>query len=499
MRVERDLIKMDILWANIQALPLFIINHLVFINFILAVIIVFFQRKDPKSVWAWLLILYFIPIVGFIFYLLIGTDMYKRRLFRTKEIEDRLNRAIRQQEYSIRNKELEQGNRIVNAYEDLVLFNLKTSGAILSNRNEVNIFTDGKEKFSALIEDMKQAQQTIHVQYYIIRSDEVFGEMCEVMRAKAAEGVEVRVLYDSMGCRSVKHSYWRDLKASGIIITEFFPALLRRLHLRVNYRNHRKIVVIDGKIGYTGGFNVGREYVGLAPRFGYWRDTHLRIEGEAVQSLQVRFMLDWNYATKGRRLSMEHYLRGVTYPSAGKCDLQIVTSGPDTGTQNIRDNYLRLITKAQKCIYIQTPYFIPDEAILSALTIAVYSGIEVNVMIPCKPDHPFIYWATYSYIGTLVMRGANCYTYDNGFLHAKVMTVDEEVICCGSANMDIRSFALNFEVNATIYNQEKAREMTAIFKQDIKQSSQVTRDRYSGRSLMVRFKEQVCRTLSPLL
>ncbi|MDR2888510.1 MAG: cardiolipin synthase [Lachnospiraceae bacterium] len=490
---------MEVFWTNIREVPLYVFNNLVFINFILAAIIVFFQRKDPKSVWAWLLILYFIPIVGFVFYLLIGTDMYKRRIFRTKEIEDRLNRAIRQQEYNIRNKEMGYSNKVVRNYEDLVLFNLKTSGSILTKQNDVAIFTDGREKFKSLIDDMRGAQSTIHVQYYIIRDDEVFGEINAVLKEKAAEGIEVRVLYDSMGCRAIRESYWRNLRSCGVAIAEFFPALLRRLHLRVNYRNHRKIVVIDGKIGYTGGFNVGREYIGLNRRFGYWRDTHLRIEGEAVQALQVRFMLDWNHATKGRRLSMERYLSDVDYPLKGQCDIQIVTSGPDTGMQNVRDNYLRLITKAKRCIYIQTPYFIPDEAILSALTIAIFSGIEVNIMIPCKPDHPFIYWATYSYVGTLVMIGANCYTYDHGFLHAKVMVVDEEVICCGSANMDIRSFALNFEVNATIYNEEKAREMTAIFNRDIEQSSPISKDRYSGRSLMIRFKEQVSRTLSPLL
>ncbi len=218
-----------------------------------------------------------------------------------------------------------------------------------------------------------------------------------------------------------------------------------------------------------------------------------------MQALQVRFMLDWNYASRSEHMSMEHYLADVRHNPKGQCDIQIVTSGPDSGMQNIRDNYLRLITKAKKSILIQTPYFIPDEAILSALLIAVSSGIEVGIMIPCMPDHPFVYWATYSYVGTLVMAGARCYTYENGFLHAKVMVVDQEVICCGTANMDIRSFALNFEVNATIYNKEKAMEMADIFNEDIKQSTRISQNRYLSRPLWMRFKEQICRTLSPLL
>lgn len=477
----------------------FVLNHLVLFNFILAVIIVFFQRKDPKSVWTWLLILYFIPIAGFIFYLLIGTDMHKRRMFRTKEIEDRLNNAIRKQEYSIKNKELDNKNEVVEEYEDLVLLNLQTAGAILYSGNDVSFLTDGKEKFRSLIEDMKKAKETIHMQYYIIRDDEVFHDICEVLKAKAAEGVEVRILYDGMGSRSVKNGCWKKLRKSGIQTAEFFPALLGRLHLRINYRNHRKNVVIDGKVGYMGGFNIGKEYIGLKKKFGYWRDTHIRIEGRAVQALQVRFILDWNYASGNGHISFERYLSKMNYSPQGQCDLQIVTSGPDSSMQNIRDNYLRLIAKAKKSIYIQTPYFIPDESILSALMIAVYSGIEVNIMIPCKPDHPFVYWATYSYVGSLVMAGARCYTYDNGFLHTKAMVVDEKILCCGTANMDIRSFALNFEVNATIYNEEKAKEMTEIFKNDLNQCSRISKEKYLGRKLNVRFKEQISRTLSPLL
>lgn len=290
---------------------------------------------------------------------------------------------------------------------------------------------------------------------------------------------------------------------------EFFPALLRRLHLRINYRNHRKIVVIDNRVGYVGGFNIGKEYIDLDKRFGHWRDTHLRIEGSAVMGLQLRFILDWNYAARENLFEKEIYFRqpysGDEAIYKGKevrpkgCTMQIISSGPDNRIQQIRDNYLRLINKAQKSIYIQTPYFIPDEAVFNALLIAIRSGIEVNIMIPCKPDHPFVYWATYSYIGDMVMAGARCYTYENGFLHSKGMVVDGRVLCYGTANMDIRSFALNFEVNALVYNEKKAQEMVKIFEEDLKVCHQITRDEYAGRRLVIRTREQVCRLLSPLL
>ena len=490
---------MEVILESIRQLFSYIYEHLGYINVIFALVIVFFQRKDPKSVWAWLLVLYFIPVIGFVFYLLAGTDVHKERLFRNKEIEDRLSEAVRRQKVVIKDQALSASYPGVGEYSDLVLYELQTAGAVLTEDNDVRLIVDGKEKFRMLLEDLQKAEDSIHIQYYIIKDDEVFGAIKEVLVQKAKEGVEVRVLFDAMGCRSMKKKDWQELEAQGIETAEFFPALFGRLQLRINYRNHRKIVVIDGKVGYTGGFNVAREYIGADEKFGYWRDTHMRITGSAVHSLQTRFILDWNYANRKHTLLFEGYLPPIQQKPAGRCPVQIVTSGPDTSSQYIRDAYLRLIHKAKKSIYIQTPYFIPDEPVYHALMLAAKSGIEVNVMIPCKPDHPFVYWATYSYIGDLVMAGANCYTYNNGFLHAKGIVVDDMVLCYGTANMDIRSFALNFEVNAIVYDQQKAREMVAYFKEDLKVSKKITKSHYQNRSLWLRFKEQVCRLFSPVL
>ncbi len=477
----------------------FLFGHLLIWNMLFAIIIVFFERKDPKSVWAWLLLLYFIPILGFICYLLLGTDMHKRKMFRVKEVEDQLNDAIRRQEHSLQAADPDSVTEDIEGFTDLVMYNLESSGSMLLPDNDVDFFVDGNAKFEALIADLEKAEHFIHIQYYIIRDDLLFQRILEVLERKAAEGVEVRLLFDGMGCRGIRHKFWRQLEERGIQTAEFFPAFLRRFQLRVNYRNHRKIVVIDNQVGYVGGFNIGKEYIGLDEKFGHWRDTHLRIRGSAVLGLQLRFLLDWNYAAKENLLSRELFFREPAPGLRDKCRIQIISSGPDNTAQQIRDNYLRLIHKARKSIYIQTPYFIPDESVLSALEIAVRSGIDVNIMIPCKPDHPFVYWATYSYVGDLVMAGAKCYTYDNGFLHSKGIVVDEKVLCYGTANMDIRSFALNFEVNAVIYHEGKAREMVEIFQEDLKSCTQITKEAYAGRRLLIRFKEQVCRLMSPLM
>lgn len=483
---------MSAVWEIIS----YVLGGLLFCNLLFAVVIVFFERRDPKSVWAWLLLLFLLPGIGFVLYLFLGEDMHKRKMFREKELEEDLHDIIRDQKARLK-ENFPEGD--IAGYTDLVMYNMETADAVLLQENDIDIFTDGNEKFDALIADLEGAEHFIHLQYYIIRNDVLFQRIAEVLKRKAREGVKVRVLFDGMGCRGTGRSCWRQLRKAGVCTAEFFPAILGRLQLRINYRNHRKIVVIDNRIAYVGGFNIGREYIGLDEKFGYWRDTHLRIRGYGVMGLQLRFALDWDYAAG------EHLIREKEWfpePPAGArdhCAVQIISSGPDNSLQQIRDNYIRLITKARKRICIQTPYFIPDEAVLTALLIAVRSGIEVNLMIPCKPDHPFVYWATYSYMGQLLNAGANCYIYEDGFLHSKGIVLDGEIFCYGTANMDIRSFALNFEVNAIVYSVEKAREMEHIFREDLKHCTQVTRDQYAARRLKIRFKEQVCRLMSPLL
>ncbi len=474
-------------------------EHLFLINIVFSLLIIFFQRRNPTTVWAWLLLLYFIPVLGFVLYLILGQNFRRERMFKMKEIEGEIKYAVRRQEESIYRKKLRLRDPELDRFKRLILYNLNEAEAVLTDNNDIRIFTDGREKFQTLLSEMDHARNYIHVQYYIIKNDELWKEIEEVLVRKARQGVEVRVLFDSMGCRGMRHSDWARLEKAGIKTAEFFPALLGKLQLRVNYRNHRKIVVIDGRIGFVGGFNVGREYIGKDKKFGYWRDTHVCIEGSAVTSLAMRFVLDWNYAARENLFLEDRLFELPTYVRNGRDPVQIISSGPDSKSQEIRNNYLRLIHMARKNIYIQTPYFIPDDDIRDALEIAAKSGIDVRIMIPCKPDHPFVYWATYSYLGEMVEAGARCYTYDNGFLHAKCMCVDGLVTCMGTANMDIRSFSLNFEVNAVIYSARTTGRLMEAFENDIAKSTLITCKKYEQRDFVIRIKEQFCRLLSPVL
>lgn len=495
---------MEVYWAQVVDIWNWLMDRLVFINILFSIIIVFFQRRDPKAVWTWLLVLYFIPVFGFLFYLLLGQDMRKNKMFRIKEVEDRLNFSVKNQEDFIKNHDLALTDPLARDYEDLVIYNLETSGAVLTVSNQVEIFTDGEAKFEDLRRELKKAKHFIHIQYYIIKNDELFDSIVPILLDKVNKGVEVRILYDGMGGRFMPAKKWQELKDAGIRVGVFFPAILKRLHLRMNYRNHRKIVVIDGMVGYVGGFNIGREYISKDPKFGYWRDTHLKLSGDSVISLQIRFALDWNYATKENLFTNANYFQlpdqlNLLNLNNTPVGIQIIASGPDAGNRQIRDNYLELIHKARKHIYIQTPYFVPDDAVLSALRIASLSGVDVRLMIPCKPDHPFVYWATYSYVGDLLGAGARCYTYEDGFLHSKGVMTDGRVSCYGTANMDIRSFELNFEVNAVIYDEETTEKLEEAFIRDLARCKEITLELYEGRSLWIRLKEQCCRLLSPLL
>lgn len=477
----------------------FIWEHSFALNILLAITIVFFERRDPKTIWAWLLVLYFIPVLGFLLYLLIGQDMRKTKMFKNKELEDAIHLAVHKQKQRVKSKEIFAfDNGKLSRYHDLVMYNLAAANSVYTDDNEVEVYTDGKDYFAHLYEAMAKAKQFIHIQSYIIKDDELWQAIEELLEKKVKEGVEVRVLYDSMGCRKMSRKDWERIRSKGIEVGEFFPAFFKRLHLRINYRNHRKIVVIDGKAAYVGGFNIGKEYLGLDKKFGYWRDTHLKLEGASVVSLHIRFIQDWNYATKQNMFQNPNLIKEFQ-PGKGTEGVQIISSGPDTQNEEIRDNYQKLIGKARNHVYIQTPYLVPDEIIVNEIKMAAYSGIDVRIMIPCKPDHPFVYWATYSYVGELIEAGVRCYTYDNGFLHAKGVMSDGLVCSYGTANMDVRSYKLNFEVNATIYSPKTTAKLEKIFEDDLKYCTEITSELYAKRSMLIRFKEQFSRMFSFIL
>jgi len=477
-------------------------QHLWLINILLSIMIIFFQRRDPQSTWTWLLALYAVPIFGILIYLLLGQNYRKSKMFRVKEADDRLRYPVRTQERLLEEYDVYGHNAETRDYNDLILYNLRAGNALLTVNNHIDIFTDGNEKFDDLKREIRNAKSFIHIQYYIIKNDFLFQEIEEELKEKVREGVEVRILCDGMGGRFVPEKVWRELKKCGIKVADFFPPALGRINLRINYRNHRKIVVIDGKIGYVGGFNIGKEYVDKSRRFGHWRDTHLKITGESADSLEFRFALDWHYATNENLFTNRKYFEQYRETSEAfrPLPVQIVTSGPDSSLECIRDNYIAMINAAKDHVYITTPYFVPDDAVLSALIIAVKAGVDVRVMIPCKPDHPIVYGATTSWAGSLLSEGGRVFIYRDGFLHAKSLMADAKVASVGTANMDIRSFKLNFEVNATVFDREVTEQLEKVFRDDMKyHCRELTKKEYLNRGWGVRFREQVSRLFSPLL
>ena len=376
--------------------------------------------------------------------------------------------------------------------------NLTTSNAVLTQDNAVKLFDDGNDKFEALIADILAAKEHIHIQYYIFKLDNLGTRILNALIKKVQQGVKVRILYDEMGSRGVKKRHFKKLTDIGGEVEVFFPSILPLINPRLNFRNHRKLVIIDGRVGYIGGFNVGDEYLGLKKKFGYWRDTHLRLEGSAVHPLQTRFLLDWNQAsTKHCIHYSDSYFPAI--PTKGDTAIQIVSSGPDTEFPGIKNSYIKMIMNAKKYVYIQSPYFIPDDTFLDAVTIAALSGIDVRIMIPNKPDHLFVYWATYNYAGLLLEAGAKVYHYDKGFIHAKMIVVDDEISTVGTANIDMRSFSLNFEVNAFMYDREISHQLAEIFEKDMLDCTELTLATYNDRSIVVKFKESISRLVSPIL
>ncbi|ARK21410.1 cardiolipin synthase [Sporosarcina ureae] len=481
-----------------QVISLIITSTLV-INIFLAVALIFLERRDPTSTWAWLLVLFFIPILGFVIYLLLGRQLRQKHLFRWEgRNKIGIEKLINYQLEAIENETFEFLKTDTEEYGDMIYLHLRNNHSVLTQDNDMQIFTDGQEKFEALLEDLEHARDHIHIQYYIFRLDGIGKRIEELLIRKAKSGVKVRMLFDDIGSRGLHVRHFRELITSGGEVAAFFPALLPLINPRLNYRNHRKIVIIDGRIGYIGGFNVGDEYLGLSKKFGYWRDTHLRIEGSAVHPLQTRFILDWNQASPRTNIQYdERFFPAI--PRKGTVGMQIVSSGPDSEWEDIKDGYLKMIFLAKDYIYIQTPYFIPDTSMLDALRIACLSGVDVRIMIPNKPDHMFVYWATYSNIGLLLKAGARVYIYENGFIHAKQIVVDDQVSSVGTANIDVRSFRLNFEVNAFIYDREKSHELAEIFEEDIQNSTELTLDAYLERERLIKVKESISRLLSPIL
>lgn len=475
-----------------------LLGSVMVVNIVLAFTIIFLERKNASSTWAWLMVLFFIPVLGFVLYLLFGRRL-SSHIF-TWDTKSRLGveKQVQEQIQVLEEDRLPYKQNMLRQHKQLFYLHLKHNDAIYTQNNKVDLFTDGTDKFTELMKDLEQAKDHIHLLYYIIRHDQLGTAIANILIKKAQEGVVVRLLYDDMGSRSLSRGFIRRLEQAGIQVGAFFPPKIPKINFKVNFRNHRKLAIIDSKIGYIGGFNIGDEYLGKSTKFGYWRDTHLRVYGDAVKTMQTRFILDWNQASRNHIGYDERYFLGAS-PETGDVGIQIVSSGPDQEWEQIKYGYIKMILAAKEYVYIQTPYFIPDESLMDALRIAALSGVKIKIMIPNKPDHMFVYWATLSNVGELLHEGAEIYLYQNGFLHAKTIVIDGTLSSVGTANIDVRSFRLNFEVNAFLYDAKIAENLATAFTEDILLSTQMTQSLYDKRSVGIKFKESISRLISPIL
>lgn len=468
------------------------------INLILAFVIVFLERKEPSASLAWIMVMFVLPVIGIVFYLLFSQNIARRKIFKLSQSEEAaITNSLQHQIRDMSDGSFEYSTTSGQEWKELIRMNSTYGFSYLTQDNDVEIITDGTRMFSRLLKDIENATTSINAMYFIIKNDIVGIRFIKALTRKAEEGVAVRLLMDAQGSKSITKDVLREFEKAGGKVAYFFPPKFKKINIRFNYRNHRKIVVIDNSIGYIGGYNIAKEYLGLKRKFGYWRDTQLIIQGSSAQDMNARFLLDWRFAS-GEDVS----LTSVFYdnPAAkGKCGVQIVSSGPDSTRVAVKRAYMRMITSAQESIYLQTPYFVPDASILESLKMAAQSGVDVRIMIPCKPDHIFVYWGTYSYVGELINSGARAYIYDNGFLHAKTIVADGEVASVGSANFDRRSFALNFEANAFVYDRNVARKLQQEFENDMKQSHELTKKLYSERSAWIKVKEACARLMSDIL
>ncbi|MFI2857955.1 cardiolipin synthase [Paenibacillus sp. JSM ZJ436] len=455
------------------------------------------EFRNPSKAVAWMFILFCLPLLGFILYYFIAQDYRQRlkirnrgtRLFR--EIKSHLwdRAAVVDQVSGMHNPEFKHNLRLFNLLNHL-------SETPITGCNTTRVLTDGEEAFAAMLHAMEQAKEHIHVEFYIFRHDSIGTKFQDVMIRKAKEGVKVRLICDGLGSYKLKRSFIRRFKDSGVEFHFFLPAMVSVLNRRINYRNHRKIVVVDGTVGFLGGINVGDDYLGKYPDMGYWRDTHLEVQGDAVYFLQNVFLHDWRLAAGEKIVDMALFPK---HQCKGDEQVQILSSGPDLNWNAIQEMCFGSISVAKERIWITTPYFIPDEGIFEALKTAAVSGVDVRIIIPDKADSRLVKLASLSYVEDLITAGVRFYEYQKGFIHAKVLIVDDLLGSVGTANMDMRSFFCNFELTAVMFDPQPIGHLVADFQEDLTHSKEIDEEAFHKRGRAQKAAEIFCRMLSPML
>jgi len=475
-----------------------LLKVLYIVTIVFMVILVIQQRGDPMKTIAWLLVVTFLPFLGIILYFYFGKNYRKEKIFSRKELTDskQIKLLTKYQPGEKLDSTYFSDEAVANKLHIMkMLYN--SDKVLLTERNRVKILVDGKMTFEHIISELEKAEHHIHLEYYIIEDDRIGNDIRNILIRKALEGLEVRVIYDDIGCWSLSDQYIQSLQNAGVQIFPFMPVRFPFFTNKINYRNHRKIIVIDGKVGFVGGMNIADRYISGSGELGPWRDTHLKIEGEAVYSLQSVFLLDWYFVSKRNIHDQDQYFPPVKI--SDRHLMQIVASGPDSDWASIMQTFFSAIATAKSYIYISTPYFLPNESILTALRTASLSGVDVRMLLPEQSDSKLVHWSSFSYISQLLDAGVKVYLYRKGFTHSKLMMVDDVFCSIGTANMDIRSFDQNFEINALIYHQHIGIAMRNIFMNDIKDLKYIDINQWNERSRWVVFRESVARLFSPLL
>jgi len=464
-----------------------------FLQVMLIGTVILLDNRAPGKTVGWLCILGFLPGLGFIIFVLFGRKT-SGHLFPSKHISNnRLLKAVQQQTEYLHGDLLSQHT---NLHQKLVILLINSCFAPITLHNQVEILLNGGEKFQALFNALEGAHDHIHLSYYIFKDDEIGEDVLKILARKVVEGVEVRVLLDGMGSMSISGSFIRSMRQAGIQAEWFFPIRFPYVTSRLNLRYHRKIVVVDGRTGFMGGLNIGDEYLSRNAKLGFWRDTHLKLEGEAIHTLQSIFLSDW-YLVTGQEIQGTRYFP-KTFISQVQ-PIQIVECGPDSNWSSILQGFFNAITMAKHSVSIETPYFIPDESLIMALKTAALSGLDVRLIVQGIPEHKLTYLAMHSYFEELLQAGVKIFKYMKGTLHAKIFFIDNHLASVGSANMDLRSFLLDFEICAFVYDQALVERLKQDFEQDLNESIELILKTFQARPVYERFKESSARLLSPVL
>ena len=472
-------------WLNI----IFILYQIIAI---IAVIHVIMDNRQPAKTMAWALVIWFVPVVGIVFYLFFGVNTRKERHVSERSMNQLTKRSML--EFA------EQQNlHLPEKHKPLIDLFINQNLSLPFKDNKMEAYTDGYQFFPALLAAIHEAKNHIHIDMYIFAEDALGCLVADALIAKAQEGVEVKLIYDDVGCWNVSHRFFERMREEGIEVVSFLPVRFPSFTSKVNYRNHRKIIVIDGTVGFIGGMNIALRYVkgtGTMP----WRDTMLKVTGGAVYALQRAFLVDWYFVDR-TLLSDRKYYPPMTgsHQTVNNCLAQVVTSGPVTPYPEIMQGFVRVILGARRYLYLETPYFMPNDSILFALKTAALAGVDVRVLCPMYSDARFVEWASRSYLREVVEAGVQVSLYKAGFLHSKLMVCDDSITTCGSTNLDFRSFENNFEANIFFYDEGIALRMKKVFMNDLEQSVSLTEipSRMHG-SFLMRLWESLTRMLSPL-